>query len=399
MAITTRTDPSGYPSLNDNLWHIAKSDKSDEPNFKFVFDIHDPSGVQYIRSKVYPDPTTERGYFDAGPIIRNTVKVSWFNPVNAFVTSTPNISGQIGKIYHVRVGEEYSSGGVILTNLNLSSGSVTAYNYFPNLWNSKPGTDISQKFNDYLTNRPMYMKIPYSLQPVMIPFHSMSNLSVIVNVFQYSYSKQQIGWPGNTFSFTKTASGNGFYQLNISPAALVAEISGDIDFYESGYYTVQINNKLIRVDFDCKPQYTPIQLYFVNAYGMYDMINFNLVNKLSLKTTRKSYQQDGYTYGNSAVNKFESITGGAKKWNETKINYNQNVDWTYKLMLESPTDAEFDWLSELIYSPLIYMKIGTNFYPVTISTTNHEYARYQWAKLRNFEIDVEVNQSRKGIGR
>jgi hypothetical protein len=58
MALTL-TSPGFLSSLQDDLYFIAiSSDYSGSTDFKYVFDVW-VDGVQKIRSKVYPDPTTK----------------------------------------------------------------------------------------------------------------------------------------------------------------------------------------------------------------------------------------------------------------------------------------------------------------------------------------------------
>jgi hypothetical protein len=397
MAISSLISPSGYPSVHGELFHIATSDNTDKPNFKFIFDLHETDGTQLMRAKVYADPNNDKGYFDAAAVIANTVSVDWFNPVGSFVTKKPVLNGEVGKQYHVRVGEEFSSGNIFASNLNLASGLVTAYNYFPDLWNSQPRDNVSIKYKNFYSNIPGVIRVPFNESVILIPFQSDQTLSVTVK--SYPDKSGTILSTGDISTFTVNyVSPLPWYQLNISKQALNTLLLDDVEFYENGFYEVIINNRTIKVIYDCKPLYEPVVLYFINAYGMFDTVVFNLVNKLNLKVNRKSYTKSGLEYGEDRVRKFESVTGG-RKYYETKVNYAQNVDWNFKLMMEAPTDAEYAWLSELMYSPLIYMKYQGSYYPVTLVNTNYEYSKYTFNKLKNLEIEVEVNQSRKGISR
>jgi hypothetical protein len=395
MAISSLISPSGYPSVHGELFHIATSDNTDKPNFKFIFDLHETNGTQLMRAKVYPDPTNDKGYFDAAAVIANTVSVDWFNPIGSFVTKKPVLNGEVGKQYHVRVGEEFSSGNIFASNLNLASGLVTAYNYFPDLWNSEPRDNVSIKLKNFYSNIPGVIRVPFNESVILIPFASDQNLSVTVN----SYATQGATTPAFTASFTVSyVSPLPWYQLNIAKQSLLTLLTEEVVFYENGFYEVVINNRKIKVIYDCKPLYEPVVLYFINAYGMFDTVVFNLVNKLNLKVNRKSYTKSGLEYNTSKVSTYGNI-GTSRLYNETKVNYAQNVDWNFKLMMEAPTDAEYAWLSELMYSPLIYMKYGGSYYPVTLVNTNYDYSKYTFNKLKNLEIEVEVNQSRKGISR
>ena len=80
MAITINAAPDNWSSVQDAMWHTVSSDNSGTVDFKFVFDVW-VGGVQKIRVKQFPDPTTGKGYFNAGPIVRNSMVYDWFEPV------------------------------------------------------------------------------------------------------------------------------------------------------------------------------------------------------------------------------------------------------------------------------------------------------------------------------
>ena len=90
MSITL-INPSGYPSAQDNLWSIAYSSNSGQVDFKYVFDVF-VDGVQLVRTKVFPEPSNGRGYFDAMPIVKNEITYGWFNPVNEYGFVRPVMS-------------------------------------------------------------------------------------------------------------------------------------------------------------------------------------------------------------------------------------------------------------------------------------------------------------------
>jgi hypothetical protein len=94
MAITSLINPTGKSSIQDNLWSIATSDNSGQVDFKFVFDVYNGT-EQLIRAKVYPNPSNGKGYFDAGPVVRNEMDYSWFNPSGQFFSKELNESGEI----------------------------------------------------------------------------------------------------------------------------------------------------------------------------------------------------------------------------------------------------------------------------------------------------------------
>jgi hypothetical protein len=166
----------------------------------------------------------------------------------------------------------------------------------------------------------------------------------------------------------------------------------DIEYYEEYYGT---RSSVIRVYVDCQPKYTPINLYFMNAYGMFDTACFDLASKLTLNTERKSFKKKDYKLNSGSVDYYNSNN----VYVENKINYGSKSDFEYKLTMNYPTDAEYIWLEELIVSPQIYADIDGYYYPVTIKDTNYEFSKNQNNKLKALEINIELNQTRFGYRR
>jgi len=53
----------------------------------------------------------------------------------------------------------------------------------------------------------------------------------------------------------------------------------------------------------------------------------------------------------------------------------------------------------LIVSPQIYAEIDGNYYPVSIKANNYEYSTYTNNRLKVFEIEIELNQTRYNFKR
>ena len=81
MAISNLAYPSGTPTCQDALWHVFNTSVTGVTDFRYVFDVF-VGGVQQSRVKIYPEPSNNQGYFDAGPIVRNTMTYEWFEPTD-----------------------------------------------------------------------------------------------------------------------------------------------------------------------------------------------------------------------------------------------------------------------------------------------------------------------------
>jgi hypothetical protein len=391
MAISSLINPSGTPSVQDNLWSIAASTNSGQTDFKYVFDVFKGS-TQLVRAKVYPDPTTGRGYFDAGPVVRNEVTYSWFAPDGT--TNMTTDSGIMETQYTIRVGEDYSG----VTTLNLSSGSVTAYNWRPPLFKRRKTTI---KTKDYITDR--FLSAYHNLGENLFIGVNLNQTAlageVPIRIKTYNYSNTLV----TNYPDTKYVD-NKYLQLDIGADAINYDYTLNITSDTIKYYTFEIavdkvgsvyTYKLFTVNMTCNGLYTPIPLHFMNNWGMFETARFDLVSRLSMELERKSFQKRDYVFGNSSVDYYTANN----VYYESKVNYNLKENWTYKLTMTPPTDEDYQWLAQLIDSPQIYACIDSNYYPVTIKETNYEYSKHQFNGLKALEINIELNQPRNGFQR
>lgn len=386
MSITNLINPSGDVSIQDDLWHIATSNNSGQTDFKFVFDVFNQS-TQLIRVKLYPE-SNGKGYFNASQVVRNEITFGWFKPVandsKSFINQ-PSTSGEIALTYNIRVGEDFSG----VTTLNMASGNVTAYNWTPSLFKRRKQTLIS---NNWYTNRPRIINAKLT-DKILIPYKGSGTLDLYFEAYNDSNTLVGSGNGNNTYS------SNGFVQMDIGPAAINQTMGANYITSSVKYYKVRVesatNSDFIQVNINCNPLYNPINLHFVNAWGMFDTASFGLVSKLSMATERKTFQRKEYDFNTSSVDYYNSNN----VYKESKINYGSKSNWLYKLTMNYPTDAEYQWLNELITSPQIYAEIDGNYYPVTIQETNYEYHQNVWGGLKPFEITIELNQTRFGFRR
>ena len=163
------------------------------------------------------------------------------------------------------------------------------------------------------------------------------------------------------------------------------------------YYDIYLNgaDDLFRVNIICDRGYTPIPLHFMNMWVLFDTARFGLVSRLNMEVERKAFTQRDYDLGASSVDYFNS----ENKYRESKLNYGQRGNFTYQLTMDAPTDDDYNWLYELLLSPQVYAEIEGYYYPVTIKTTAYEFSKLINNRLRAFEIEIEVNQTRYSHGR
>lgn len=386
--ITIDSSPSGKPSVHDGLWHIVNSDNSGTTDFKYVFDIW-VNGVQKIRVKQFPEPDSGKGYFDASPVVKNSMTYEWFEPINSSAyVDQPDMSGQIGITYALRIGEEVSG----VTTLNMASGEVSGYNWAPPLFKRRV-IGLDDKLNKWLTNSPGRATIKQvdgttaqtDSENLFIGFHTdQSSLSLHVDTFL------EDGYNDNSVSGTPVAINNGFIQMNIGQTALFNSLNIIID-ERVRYYDVYFEGyEKMRVYPKCNPKYETIPIHFLNRWGMWDTFRFDLASRLEMSVQRKGFKRRDYRFNDTSVDYMSQYN----RYYEGSIDYLNKSEWTYRLNADAMTDTEYEWIAELFTSPQILMEVDGYFYPVTVKASTYEYRKYINDKLKSLEVEFEMNSSR-----
>jgi hypothetical protein len=398
MSIDNLINPDSVykPSVQDDLWSIAESSNHAVTDMKFVWDVYINDDL-VIRSKTYPNPETGYGYFNASQVVRNYMTLNYLASTYSLVNSYPSTSGGISIDYTLSVGEDVSG----VTSLNQMSGTTTAYNWTPSIFKRQvTGEGINLKNNNFVTNRTR-AKVGLTDRNLFIPLHIDRGTyydGVDISVFTYGENNAQITSQTSTFDFEYN-----YVQLNISPIAINAQWGNLIDSNVK-YYKVRVRDHIspkpticeFYVDIVCNPKFESSQLHFINQYGMFDTARFDLVKRLSLNIEKKTYQKNEYSFpiGETAVYYSNGFI-----FNESKINYGSKVDYSYKLTMNYPSDSDYQWLAELITSPLVYFEKDALLYPVSIKETNYEYSEHIFNGLKVFEINIDLNQQRFGFRR
>jgi hypothetical protein len=377
MSITINTNPASGSTVQDDLWHIATSTASGSTDMKYIFEVY-VGGVKKVSVRQFPEPSNGKAYFNAGATVRNSITFNWFEPLGTAFVYQPNVTGEMGVQYQIRVGEEVSG----VTTLNLASATTSAYNFKAPLFQRRV-ISLQDKLNKWLTNRPLYANTKLG-ENLYIPFYT--NTSVNLKCTTFDASNNQIA----TASGSTTAVPNGFVQMNIGSAAISTNLGITIND-SVRYYDVWFNNfDKIRVYVVCNPKYEPINIHFMNAWGMWDSLRFDLVSKLNMNVEKKSFEQRDYRFNGNSVD----YKSSSNRYYEGATNYSIKSTFNYKLTADALTDDEYTWIADLISSPQILMEIDGYFYPVTLIENNYEFSKNVFNKLKALELTFNMNQNR-----
>ena len=401
MAITIQSSPAPYSSMHDDLWFVSSSTNIGELAFKFVYDVY-VNGSQVSRTKVYPSPSAEGSYgvFNASPMVRSFV-TNYFEPSGSSILVSSNDKIKVDS--QIRVGEEYVSGGSLITTSNLASGALAAYNYYPPLFadilfvNNNTPLVLSDYYDnlllenftdDWITERETEkITIEYGDNFYATYFKiTAGTYNAFVDVVNESGSVIDTVSGGITFTGEMNLFNCQAGHINtFAGRTLVTE-----DTYGYNVYLkrgVAVSRKLQFIQ-KCYPKYRQYNLHFLNRLGGWDTMKFALVNKRSTELQRASYRRNDWQLSGNAMSNIDSYN----KYNETTLNYAIQHKDKFHLISDWVSQQDYEWLGQLFASTIVYMEVQGAYFPVTISSTNYEYKLETSDKLFNFEIDIEIGK-------
>lgn len=401
MAITIESSPATYSSMHDDLWFVASSTNVGLTSFKFIYDIY-INNAQVSRTKIYPAPSLEGSYgiYNSSPVVRAYV-TNYFEPSGSSILVSSN--NKIKVDYTIKIGEEYNTSGGAISNYNLASGVLSAYNYYPPLF-----ADILFVNN----NTPLVLSNYYDnllLENYTDDWLTERNTDNIVLEYGDNFYATYLKITAGTYSayvdvindsgsVTHTASASitlsGQMNLFNLQAGHINTWAGSTIIDENTYgYNVYLKlgvaeSRKLKFVQKCYPKYKQYNLHFLNRLGGWDTMKFALVNKRSSKFNRASYRRNDWQLSGNQMSNSDAYN----KYNETTLNYAIQHTDKYKLISDWVSQQDYEWLAQLVATTVCYMEVQGAYFPVTIADTNYEYKLEISDKLFNFEIEIEVGK-------
>jgi hypothetical protein len=380
MAITIQAVPDNYSSVHGNLiYTVAETahtaDPSTYPNYKFIADVY-IGGNLIGRIKKVPDPTTHIGIFNIGQIIRNYLECV-FNPTASVLKAQELVENQFFLSVQVKFGEEYG------TTSYYGLVSDSSRRFFNNYNTRLAGvsTSLSPLTNKVASSRPDIGEVFLDSKFAFMPY-----FPIVTSAVSFVVTPQGGGSVLST-TFTPAQAYN-MQILNVSPQALNAVSPGTINA-STTKYTVQIGSQTYTFNLICEPINNKYALHFLNKYGGFETKIFNKVSRKTLNFERKDFGKLPFIVDSSGVVSYKNSNG---VYNESRSVY--SVQHQEKLTLNSDilTDAEYEWLFELVASPMVYIEDGNYFFPCIMTENNYEPKKYINDSLTNLTINIEYGQ-------
>mgnify|MGYP007073087870 CR=1 FL=1 len=205
----------------------------------------------------------------------------------------------------------------------------------------------------------------------------------------YSSSIQSADY---SVSFT-TASTAQIQQYPIGPLQAGFPLSGSYDsFTIQAYSGSTALGQSIKYDIVCEQKYPNVRIKWKNRFGQFDYMNFDMVNKQSFSTQRKTYQPQLGTW--------ESSTFGYQNYDTANQAYIVDSKQTIIVNSNWLPEAYNDILKQLLVAEEIYWvydEASEDVRPITIITENIQFKTGVVDKVIQYQFEFQFGQPYKLI--
>jgi disulfide oxidoreductase YuzD len=394
MAITINQQPT-YPNVTQtHLLYAVSSDNVSQPQFQYVMDIVSGS-TRMTRVKQYPNPAGTAIY-DVAKILDDYLEY----PTDIFNTSSTQGYGSSLQTFSVRFGEEY--GATISSDVFIYDGSGSVGDPIVSgsdavVWpgtidpNNGLGYNWSDVYGDnlFLSDYPntQELRVGKDYKKVSLNDYGLlafkgSNITGSVTASFYNSAGSTL----QTLDITSTQDTSGTYipsgfknfETLLSGSALTntdwykISVGGAKDYY-------------FKVEQDC--HWDRANFLFINKYGTWDFHGISLP-----KTKRTLLDRSRIT---KPFVDYSSTTSQYNIQRRGHDYYNINLEDIYTITTDYLTEAQAEWLSEMIESPSVFLQQDDKFVPIIVTNANYIHStNIRTQKLFRYTIEYQFSNQR-----
>lgn len=317
------------------------------------------------------------GIFDVGRIINSTLTdLAQTNPSNV-------------KFFRIDGYYQYNNGTTIVTSSKVASQTYKALDGYA-LFQEPIGQQLFNKSNFYplLTDGP-------ATQSYFSTNNGTSGVFVGANGTSTPTSLEYTGDLGTgTFLLSSSVNTAGqIQQYPIGPTETGFPLSAN-----TSYFTIQAKSgsanfgSPIRYELQCEQKYPNIRIKWKNRYGQFDWFNFNMINRQSFQTERRTYQPQ--------LGSFDAPTLSYNNYDSATLNYISDSTQTISVNTFYVSEDYNNIFKELLVSDEIYWiydETNDDLRPITILTDSVVFKTGVNDKLIQYAFDFNWGQSYKLI--
>ena len=372
------------PVFNKMLYKVSGSLIA-QPNFRYVCDVKNPAGTTLARLKCDKLPTTNFGFFDVQKVVETLV-----TPTKPSLTQTGFVdhSGFYSG-YRLDFTQEYGTTPVVTGATTTVSGVMAFAGNLEQLeladWSLSPYFRIGSSFS---VVRPLTTPRAFTV------YQGGSNfLAINATKFEavspndtYLVSGQ-VNYKGVDYNFAVSPSLSGTTDFNIQrfacgPANLSGSIPALSGAVEGDSYTVRfISNtgsqsagNVVTFTFGPCQRFNSIPVHFVNKYGGIDSYTFTMKNRKRANIEREVFGYNSDVYATTTYNK---VWAGS-------------FDYVYALNSDWLTDAESEWLIEMVRSSQVWLELDGQLVEGIVNANQYQFVTRRNDQLQQLQIEIAV---------
>jgi hypothetical protein len=354
-----------------------------QPNYRYVCDVKNPAGTTLARLKCDKLPTTNFGFFDVAKVVETLIA-----PTKPSLTQTGFVdhAGYYSG-YRLDFMEEYGNTPAVQTGTVTTVSGVMAF--AGNLEQLEFATwSLGKffKFNDTFTSvRPLTTQQQFTVYKGGSNFLAINGTKYLAAGFDSWVVSARVAYKSVNYDFAVSPSLSGNTDFNIQrfacgPAQLsgtIAALSGAVD---GDSYTVRfISNTVAQsaaTTFTFGPceQFNSIPVHFQNKYGGIDSYTFTLKNRKRANISRQTF---GYNSDVYATTTYDKVWSG-----EFDYVYALNSDWL--------TDAESEWLIEMVRSGQVWLELDGQLVEAIVNANTYQFTTRRNDRLTQLQVEVAV---------
>ena len=413
MAITSILEAiPDYNPVYNPIEVVVDSSQKLQPNFRYVFQIH-VGGVLVATKKSLPSQTNAYGYCDVGEILAAYVaeQIPDYTSDKGFEygLESPIID------FQVYYGEEYGTPPVTFEP-TMDSGLKYAWSASLNhvLWTNRIKFSPSAAFTNFTmqtpsTTRPFltnyktptvkiedlgwhFIMLDTDTDADHMEIKTFDSAGALISTFAIDNNVTTGVTEAKLLSVASSPQSlnnvdNAQFSVGVQPVIISTVASYTIEIQDS--LNVAIGETLtFTLGGNCR--YTPYRLHFLNRLGGFDAFNFTSRNEISTKMDRKQYSRhENRILSTGALDRLQQYDG--------KQDYHVTSQDSLKVRSEYLTQAENEWLKELIQSPQIYLEFNDsgvqNFRPIRMKTSSWTEKITTIDKLFKLELNLDLSHA------
>jgi hypothetical protein len=333
--------------------------------------------VDYVLAK-YPN-TSLYGIFDISRIINSTLQ-------DLAQVNTSNVI-----FYKVAFGWQYLSGSSYITSSYVSSSVYKALDGYA-IFQEPIGQPISAKTPHWplMTDGPATQSAFTTNKGVTGVYVGVANSGSQPNRIKYTSDISQTAY--YTLSGSTSSSGQ-IQSYPLFPSQSGFPLSGSYSTY-----TIQAQSgstdlgQSLTYNIVCEQKYPNIRIKWKNRYGQFDWFNFNMVNRQSFNTTRKTYQPQLGTWQGSSLQ--------YNNYDSSMLNYISDSTQTIMVNTDWVDEAYNEIFKQLLVSDEVYWiydEADGDLRPITIRTDSITFKTGVVDKVIQYAFEFNWGQAYKLI--